>query len=209
MSGNKGGTAACGSKKPTSAKGSRPERQGKKKRLLNMKEKGEVLDKLDAGMGPVAVGNLFNISESTVRGIRAKREEIKRFLKDARGSSVIQVAHITHPTSKLMVTTEHYLKKYIVDKNDRNVCISSGKVRQKAREIYAAVARKLNIDNPPPFSASNGWFSRFPRWAAHPARESDPALPARTPTHPLAVPLPHTRPQVNANTHHFSLEPLV
>ena len=161
MSGNKGGTAACGSKKPTSAKGSRPERQGKKKRLLNMKEKGEVLDKLDAGMGPVAVGNLFNISESTVRGIRAKREEIKRFLKDARGSSVIQVAHITHPTSKLMVTTEHYLKKYIVDKNDRNVCISSGKVRQKAREIYAAVARKLNIDNPPPFSASNGWFSRF------------------------------------------------
>ena len=73
MSGNKGGTAACGSKKPTSAKGSRPERQGKKKRLLNMKEKGEVLDKLDAGMGPVAVGNLFNISESTVRGIRAKR----------------------------------------------------------------------------------------------------------------------------------------
>ena len=48
MSGNKGGTAACGSKKPTSAKGSRPERQGKKKRLLNMKEKGEVLDKLDA-----------------------------------------------------------------------------------------------------------------------------------------------------------------
>ncbi|XP_045103989.1 tigger transposable element-derived protein 1-like [Portunus trituberculatus] len=126
-----------------------------------MKEKGEVLDKLDAGMGPVAVGNLFNISESTVRVIRAKREEIKRFLKDARGSSVIQVAHITHPTSKLMVTTEHYLKKYIVDKNDRNVCISSGKVRQKAREIYAAVARKLNIDNPPPFSASNGWFSRF------------------------------------------------
>lgn len=45
MPGNKGGTAACGSKKPTSAKGSRPERQGKKKRLLNMKEKGEVLDK--------------------------------------------------------------------------------------------------------------------------------------------------------------------
>ena len=57
MSGNKGGTAACGSKKPTSAKGSRPERQGKKKRLLNMKEKGEVLDKLDAGMGPVAAAS--------------------------------------------------------------------------------------------------------------------------------------------------------
>lgn len=78
MSGNKGGTAACGSKKPTSAKGSRPERQGKKKRLLNMKEKGEVLDKLDAGMGPVAVGNLFNISESTVRGIRAVGGEFSR-----------------------------------------------------------------------------------------------------------------------------------
>ena len=44
------------SKKPILAKGSRPERQGKK-RLLNMKEKGEVLDKLDAGMGPVGVGN--------------------------------------------------------------------------------------------------------------------------------------------------------
>ena len=31
-----------------------------------MKEKGEVLDKLDAGMGPVAVGKLFNISESVL-----------------------------------------------------------------------------------------------------------------------------------------------
>ncbi|XP_050706510.1 tigger transposable element-derived protein 1-like [Eriocheir sinensis] len=161
MSEDRGGTAACGSKKPISVKGSRPERQGKKKRLLSMKEKGEVLKKLDTGMGPVAVGNFFNISESTVRGIRAKRIEIQRFLKDARGSSVIEVAHITHPTSKLMVTTEHYLKKYIEDKNDRNVCISSAKAREKAREIYAAVARKLTIDNPPPFSASSGWFSRF------------------------------------------------
>ena len=161
MSENRGGTAACGSKKPVSVKGSRPERQGKKKRLLSMKEKGEVLKKLDTGMEPVAVWNFFNISESTVRGIRAKRIEIQRFLKDARGSSVIEVAHITHPTSKLMVTTEHYLKKYIEDKNDRNVCISSAKAREKAREIYAAVARKLTIDNPSTFSASSGWFSRF------------------------------------------------
>ena len=43
MSGNKGDSAACSSKKLISAKGSRPERQGKKNRLLNMKEKGEVL----------------------------------------------------------------------------------------------------------------------------------------------------------------------
>ncbi|KAG0716864.1 hypothetical protein GWK47_008621 [Chionoecetes opilio] len=40
-----------------------------------MKEKGEVLDKFDAAMGPVAVGNLFNISESAVRGIRAKSQQ--------------------------------------------------------------------------------------------------------------------------------------
>lgn len=44
-----------------------------------MKEKGKVLDNLDAGMGPVAAGNLFNFSESTVRGIRAKHEEIKHY----------------------------------------------------------------------------------------------------------------------------------
>ncbi len=54
------------------------------------------------------------------------------FPEDACGSSVIQVAHIMHPTSKLMVTTERYLNKYIDDKNYGDVFISSGKTRQKA-----------------------------------------------------------------------------
>lgn len=89
----------------------------KRKRLLSMKEKGEALSKLDAGMAPVAGGNFFNICEPTVRGIRGKCEEIC-FLKDAQGSSGIQTAHITHPTSRLMVTKEHCLKKYIGDKSD-------------------------------------------------------------------------------------------
>lgn len=48
-----------------------------------------------------------------------KLEEIGHFLKDTRGSSVIEVAHITHHTSKLMVTKRIYLKKYIERKNDR------------------------------------------------------------------------------------------
>lgn len=47
-----------------------------------------------------------------------KLEEIRHFLKDAQESSVIEVAHITHPTSKLMVTKIIYLKKYIERKND-------------------------------------------------------------------------------------------
>ena len=46
MSGNKGRAATCSWKKPISAKGSRPERQIRKKRQLNMKEKGEMLDSL-------------------------------------------------------------------------------------------------------------------------------------------------------------------
>ena len=58
MSGSKGGAVVCSLKKPILPKGSRPERQGKKKRLLNMKVKGEVLDKLDAGIGPFGIGNL-------------------------------------------------------------------------------------------------------------------------------------------------------
>lgn len=56
-----------------------PERHNKKKRQLKMKVKSKVLDKLDARMGAVAIGNLFNISESTVKGTKVKHEEIKRY----------------------------------------------------------------------------------------------------------------------------------
>lgn len=48
------------------------ERQGKSKKLLNMKEKGKVLDMLDAGLGPEAVEKFLNISESTVREIKMR-----------------------------------------------------------------------------------------------------------------------------------------
>lgn len=128
------GNLACGSagnawKKP-SGKECMPKRQCKKEKMLKMKEKREVLDKLDSGMGPEAVGKLFNISESTVREIRMKREEIRSSLKDVPASSVIRVAHITHPISKQMITTEHYLKRYIDSKNDQVVWISSGQTRK-------------------------------------------------------------------------------
>lgn len=61
-------------KKPILAKGSWSEREGKKKRLLNMQDKGEVFNKLDAGISPLTVGNLFNSSEYAVRGIRTLRK---------------------------------------------------------------------------------------------------------------------------------------
>lgn len=44
--------------------------------VVNIKEEGEVLTKTNE-MEPVASGNLFIISESTVREIKAKHEEIK------------------------------------------------------------------------------------------------------------------------------------
>ena len=45
--------------------------------MLSMKQKGEVLDIKEGGMSPKAVGKLFGINESTVRGIRAKKDNIR------------------------------------------------------------------------------------------------------------------------------------
>lgn len=62
------------------------------------------------------------------------------------------------PVSSAVVPTH---SEEVKNMSDYDMCISSGQVRKKVRDIYAAAACKLETESPPPFHASVGWFSKF------------------------------------------------
>ncbi|KAG7176045.1 Tigger transposable element-derived protein 1-like 62 [Homarus americanus] len=72
------------------------------------------------------------------------------------GTSMIKYFH-----NQVLLKTEKLLVSYLVRQAGRNMAVDTRSVKEYARELYAAVSRKMGITEPKPFNASSGWLQRF------------------------------------------------
>ncbi|KAG7154995.1 Jerky protein-like 19 [Homarus americanus] len=72
------------------------------------------------------------------------------------GASMIKYFH-----NQVILKTEKLLVSYLVRQARRNMAVDTRSVKEYARELYAAVSRKMGITEPKPVNASSGWLQRF------------------------------------------------
>ncbi|KAG7156225.1 Tigger transposable element-derived protein 1-like 45 [Homarus americanus] len=85
---------------------------------------------------------------------RASMEHMK--ITKSTGASMIKYFH-----NQLLLKTEKLLVRYLVRQARRNMAVDTRSVKEYARELYIAVARKMGTTEPKPFNASSGWLQRF------------------------------------------------
>ncbi|XP_060638038.2 chromobox protein homolog 3 isoform X1 [Anolis sagrei] len=160
--------------------GSEPKR---KRRMLTIKEKVELLDMLNEGRSYAAVGRHYGINESTVRYI--KKEE-----KNIRSTATVtfnkMAKRVITPRNKLIVKMESALALWINDCRKKNISLTTNTIRTKAKQLYDYMAEKIEDQNcvkqeeddgdndearaststgsptkAGTFTASKGWFDKF------------------------------------------------
>ncbi|KAG7172207.1 Tigger transposable element-derived protein 1-like 50 [Homarus americanus] len=63
--------------------------------------------------------------------------------------------------NQVLLKTEKLLVRYLVRQARLNMAVDTRSVKDYARELYIAVARKMGTTEPKPFNASSGWLQRF------------------------------------------------
>ncbi|KAG7161150.1 Tigger transposable element-derived protein 1-like 96 [Homarus americanus] len=70
---------------------------------------------------------------------------------------------IKYCQNKVLLKVENLLVSYLIRQARRNMAVDTRSVQEYARELYAAVSRKMGTAEPKPFNASSGWLHRFKR----------------------------------------------
>ncbi|KAG7170882.1 Jerky protein-like 18 [Homarus americanus] len=122
----------------------------KTRRSLSYEVKYKIIQELEKGTRQVDLARQHGVNESTIRTIKKDAAKIKEHMKITKstGASMIKYFH-----NQVLLKTEKLLVSYLVRQARQNMAY--------ARELYAAVSRKMGITEPKPFNASSGWLQRF------------------------------------------------
>ncbi|KAG7170054.1 Tigger transposable element-derived protein 1-like 42 [Homarus americanus] len=137
-----------------------PSRPKPKKTLrsLSYEVKYKIIQELEKRTRQVDLARQHGVNESTIRTIKKDAAKIKEHMKITKstGTSMIKYFH-----NQVLLKTEKLLVSYLVRQARRNMAVDTRSVKEYARELYAAVSRKMGITEPKPFNASSGWLQRF------------------------------------------------
>ena len=131
------------------------------KKVMTLKEKIAVLDKLRSGTSYAACGREFKVNESTIRSIKKSEKSIR----DAVAACPPATAKVTqHVRDLSIIKMEKALNIWIEDLNRRFIPVDSQAIREKATKLYEHYSQ--NTDSS--FKASKGWFENFKkRYSLH------------------------------------------
>ncbi|KAG7171309.1 Tigger transposable element-derived protein 1-like 83 [Homarus americanus] len=130
----------------------------KTRRSLSYEVKYKIIQELEKGTRQIDLARQHGVNESTIRTIKKDVAKIKEHMKITKstGASMIKYFH-----NQVLLKTEKLLVSYLVRQARRNMAVDTRSVKEYARELYAAVSRKMGITEPKPFNASSGWLQRF------------------------------------------------
>ncbi|KAG7166442.1 Tigger transposable element-derived protein 1-like 13 [Homarus americanus] len=128
------------------------------RRSLSYEVKYTIIQELEKGTRQVDLARQHGVNESTIRTIKKDAAKIKEHMKITKstGASMIKYFH-----NQVLLKTEKLLVRYLVRQARRNMAVDTRSVKDYARELYIAVARKMGTTEPKPFNASSGWLQRF------------------------------------------------
>ncbi|KAG7158169.1 Tigger transposable element-derived protein 1-like 49 [Homarus americanus] len=130
----------------------------KTRHSLSYEIKYKIIQELEKGTRQVDLARQHGVNESTIRTIKKDAAKIKEHMNITKctGASMIKYCH-----NQVLLKTEKLLVSYLVCQARRNMAVDTRSVKEYARELYAAVSRKMGITEPKPFNASSGWLQRF------------------------------------------------
>lgn len=102
----------------------------RKKSVLPLKVKIEMLDRLRLGVSIASISRSFNVNESTVRSIKKSQDKIRSSV----ASTSLSAKIVRDPAIEKM---EVALSLWIEDRNQKRVPLSGAMVREKAKRLYA------------------------------------------------------------------------
>ncbi|KAG0713935.1 CENPB DNA-binding domain-containing protein 1 [Chionoecetes opilio] len=113
----------------------------KKRKVLSLAEKIDVLAVIDSGLGWSATGKKFGLHEATVRTIWKTREKIRQSVRESADVSS-KVASVSR-RDPLLEKMEKILNRWISEQVDQRKSNMDGvAIREKARSIYDHLAEK-------------------------------------------------------------------
>lgn len=102
----------------------------RKKSVLPLKVKIEMLDRLRLGESFASISRSFNVNESTVRSIKKSEDKIRSSV----ASTSLSAKIVRDPAIEKM---EVALSLWIEDRNQKRVPLSGPLIREKAKRLYA------------------------------------------------------------------------
>lgn len=130
-----------------------PKLNNRKRNVLTMEKRIEILTKLDKGETCVSLARFYNIGKTTVTDIKKKREAILAFaLKIDKGDGMKKRKVIKRARNQDL---ERAMEMWFVQKLSLNEPISSS--------LVCETALKMNekLGGPKDFKASTGWLQKF------------------------------------------------
>ncbi|XP_061923673.1 tigger transposable element-derived protein 1-like [Entelurus aequoreus] len=150
-----------------------PAEPKRRRKMLTIVEKVELLDMLKLGKSYTSVGRHYGINESTVRYI--KKDE-----KNIRATAAITLnknaKRVVTPRNKTIVKMESVLAVWISECKMKNIRLDTNIIRTKAKKLYEDFAKSDYVPDGGqddaaeegtssaskiPFNASKGWFDKF------------------------------------------------
>lgn len=130
----------------------------RKKSVLPLKVKIEMLDRLRLGESFASISRSFNVNESTVRSIKKSEDKIRSSV----ASTSLSAKIVRDPAIEKM---EVALSLWIEDRNQKRVPLSGPLIREKAKRLYAHFKEPDGSCSGEctdrGFQASEGWFNKF------------------------------------------------
>lgn len=131
----------------------------KKKRMMSLEIKHEIIEKHEQGVRVVDLARQYERSTSTICTILKQKDSIKA-VKPAKGITIISKRR-----TSVHEETEDMLLVWLKDKELAGNTVTEGIICEKARTIYDDLIKQTgtSADDAPGevFKASHGWFDNF------------------------------------------------
>ncbi|XP_055318118.1 tigger transposable element-derived protein 2-like [Sitodiplosis mosellana] len=126
--------------------------ESRKNNFLSLKDKAEILERLDQGESATNLASEYGISKSTISRFKKRKETIHMAITSIYPNNTDRrtLRGTFHPKM------EQALYKWYVEQSNQNVDVSTAMLRSQAQIFYAEFQ-----ENNYTFSASTGWIKNF------------------------------------------------
>lgn len=158
----------------------------RKRRVMSLEEKRDILDLLLQGKTNSFVGRLYGVNESTIRSIK-KAETFIRASIDSCETKALKRCFIPHDPR--MEKIEMMLNLWIEDKHKYNETLSMQGICDRARGVFKDMFSETEVGSEKKLTGSKGWFDKFT--VHHDSETQSPmtGTPKKEPLDPATIPV--------------------
>lgn len=158
----------------------------KKRRVISLEDKRDILDLLLQGKTNSFVGRLYGVNESTIRSIR-KDETLIRASLDS--SATKSHKRCLFPRDPRMEKIEMMLNFWIEDKHKYTETLSMQGICDRAKGVFKDMFSETEVGSENNGSGNEGWFDKYMMHHDPETQSHMTVTPEREPLDPATIPV--------------------